>query len=178
MKQIELEHMRAACKTPRERAIVDVLFASGVRVSEAAALLLDDINFVEHSIHVRHGKGDKERITYFNAEAEISIRKYLETRDGDDPHLFCKSRAPYTGLSRNALEDEIRKIRNRIPEKLSVKPTPHTFRRTTATVASDRGMPVEEIQALLGHESLDTTMRYITTSENKIKADYSRFMAG
>ena len=177
LKQIELEKLRNVCKTPRERAIVDVLFASGVRVSEAAALLLDDINWEERSLHIRHGKGDKERYTYFNPEAEISIRNYLNTRDGDSEYLFCKSRAPYTGVSRNTIESEIAKIRERVPD-LSVKTTPHTCRRTMATTASDRGMSIQEIQQLLGHVSIETTMRYITQSETQTKNDYHRFMAG
>ena len=177
LKQIELERIRKACKTPRERALVDVLFSSGVRVSEAASLLLEDINWQERSMLVRHGKGDKERIVYFNPEAEISIKNYLDSRDGNSDYLFCKSRAPYTGVSRNTLETEIAKIRKRVPG-LSVKPTPHTFRRTTATTACDRGMPVQEIQQLLGHATIETTMKYITVSEDRTKTDYSRFMAG
>ena len=178
LKQIDLERLREACETPWEKCLVDVLYASGVRISEAADILLDDINWNEHSLHIRHGKGNKERYTYFNAEAEVSIQAYLDTRPGNDPHLFCINRAPYTGASKEVLEAGIRRIRNRIPDALSIKPTPHTFRRTTATTAAERGMPVEEIQAILGHENLNTTMRYITTSDTKVKHDYSRIMAG
>ena len=178
LKQIELEHMRSACVSPREKALVDILFSSGIRVSECAALTLDDINWQERSILVRHGKGDKERITYFNPEAEVSIKAYLKVRKGEDRHLFTKTRAPYTGITKEALEAEIRQIRERIPEKLSFKPTPHSFRRTMATTASERGMSVEEVQALLGHESIQTTMQYVTTNETRVKHDYSRFMAG
>lgn len=176
LKQIELEHLRDACETPREKALVDLLFASGIRVSECAALTLDDINWNERSVLVRHGKGDKERITYFNPEAEVSLKNYLAVRVGGDQHLFCKTRAPYTGITKEAIEAEIRKIRERV-ENLSVTPTPHTFRRTMATTASERGMSVEEVQFLLGHASIQTTMQYVTTSDTRVKNDYARIMS-
>lgn len=178
LQQIELERLRDACHTPRERALVDVLFSSGVRVSEAAALKTEDIDWTNRTIHVRHGKGDKERFTFFNPEAEVSLKRYFESRTGNSEYVFCKSRAPYTGVSREILEREIKRIRDRILDQLSVKATPHTLRRTTATIASDRGMPVEEIQVILGHESLETTMRYVTVSDSRVKMDYSRYMAG
>jgi site-specific recombinase XerD len=177
LKQIELEWIRNACETNRQRALVDLLYASGLRVSECAALTIDDVDFKEHLIHVRHGKGDKERTTFFNPESEVSLRAYLEEKEGSDPHIFCKSRAPYTGVTREVLETEIRKVRERVPA-LSVKATPHTFRRTTATTANDRGMPVEEIQMLLGHANISTTMQYITVGEERVKSDYTRLMVG
>jgi len=177
LKQIDLEHFRMVCRTPRERALVDLLYASGIRISEAASLLLDDINWQEHTIHIRHGKGDKERITFFNPESEISLRRYLDTRQGDDPHLFCATRAPHAGMSSYSLGKEIRKVRSRIPA-MPVKTTPHTFRRTTATTASNRGMPIEEIQMMLGHSNISTTMQYITVDNARVKMDYNRFMAG
>lgn len=177
LRQIELEKIRSVCRTPRERALVDLLFASGVRVSEAAALTLDCIDWNNHTVHILHGKGDKERFSYFNPESEISLRAYLDSRKGNDPHVFCKTRAPYTGVSLGSLEKEIRRIRARVPD-LSVRTTPHTFRRTAATVATDRGMPVQEVQIMLGHESIETTMRYVTVDDSRVAMDYSRFMAG
>lgn len=176
LQQIELEEMRDACKTYRERALVDILFSSGVRISECVALTENDINWTDHTILVRHGKGDKERITYFNPEAEVSLRNYLNSRKGSDGHVFCKTRAPYTGVTIEALEAEIRHIRERIADKLGVKVTPHTLRRTTATIASERGMPIEDVQAILGHESIETTMRYVSVSNNRVKNNYSKYM--
>ena len=177
LKQIELERFRSVCQTPRERALVDLLFSSGVRISEAVNLMIEDIDFRDRTIFIRNGKGGKDRITNFNPESEISLRKYLETRKGNDQHVFCKTRSPYTGVTRESLEKEIRKIRDRVPD-IGVKATPHTFRRTMATTASDRGMPIEEIQTLLGHSNISTTMRYITIDESRVKTDYNRFMAG
>ena len=178
LKQIELEKLRKACETPREKAIIDLLYASGVRVSEAVALTLDDINWQDRTILIRHGKGDKERTTCFNAESEVSLRSYLETRKGNDNHVFTKLRAPYDGISDHALRDELDKIQARIKGQIGIRATPHTFRRTTATTAADRGMPLDEIQSLLGHESIETTMRYVTTGENRVKQDYAKYLAG
>lgn len=178
LKQIELEHFRNACRTDRERALVDFLFATGCRVTEAARVLLSDIDWNERAVHIRHGKGDKERWTYFNAEAELSIRRYLDNRNGDSEYLFCKGRAPFTGVSRNTLEAEIRAIRERIPEKLSIKVTPHTFRRTMGTSAVSRGCPVEKVKELLGHVSLDTTMQYITIEQSEVKQAHQKYLAG
>ena len=178
LEQIDLEQMRGACKTPREKALIDVLYSTGMRVSEAAALKLNNINWKDRSMVVMHGKGDKQRVTYFNPEAEVSIKNYLESRNCESEYLFCKSRAPHTGVTRESLEREMRHIRSRVSDKLSVLPTPHTLRRTTATTASDRGMPIEDIQALLGHESIDTTKHYITVTQNRVQTNYNRFMAG
>lgn len=176
--QIELENFRDACQTDRERALVDFLFATGCRVSEAAAALLSDINWSEHSVIIRHGKGDKERITYINAEAELSLKRYLKNRKGEDEHLFVSGRAPYVGLSTTSLEGDIRRIRKRIPELLSVKVTPHTFRRTMGTLGVSRGCPIEQIKELLGHESLDTTMQYVTVSQEEVKYAHQKYLAG
>lgn len=176
--QIELENFRDACEKDRERALVDFLFATGCRVSEAAAVVLSDINWTEHSITIRHGKGDKERVTYINAEAELSLKKYLKNRKGTDEHLFVSGRAPYTGLTTESLEGDIRRIRKRIPELLSVKVTPHTLRRTMGTTAVKRGCPIENVKELLGHESLDTTMQYVTVCQDEVKYAHQKYLAG
>lgn len=178
LNQIELETFRSACVTSRERALVDFLFATGCRVTETHDVLLSDINWYEHSVIVRHGKGDKERVTYLNAEAEISIKRYLSERNGADDHLFVSGRFPYLGLSSESLEKEIRNIRERIPEHLSVKVTPHTFRRTMGTLAVRRGCPIEQVKELLGHESLDTTMKYVTVDKDEVKHSHQKYLAG
>lgn len=178
LQQFELECFRNACQSDRERALVDFLYSTGCRVSEAAAMLLTDINWSERSVLVRHGKGDKERITYFNAEAELSMRRYLENRKGTDNHLFIAGRAPYVCLSRESLEADIRRIRKRIPDQLSVKVTPHTLRRTMGTSAVKHGCPIEQVKELLGHESLDTTMKYVTVSQEEVKYSHQKYLAG
>jgi site-specific recombinase XerD len=178
LQQIELEKFRNACKTLRERCLVDFFFATGCRVSEAAAVLLSDINWQEQSVLIRHGKGDKERYVYFNAEAELSMKSYLGQRDGNDEHLFVSTRAPYLGLSRESLEKDIRNIRERIPDELSIKVTPHTFRRTMGTTAVKRGCPIEQVKEMLGHESLNTTMQYVTVTQDEVKQSHKKYLAG
>lgn len=178
LQQIELEHFRNACITDRERALVDFLFSTGCRISEAAAATLSDINWADRSFLIRHGKGDKERMTYFNAEAEISLRRYLESERGKDPHLFVTHRPSHKALNVATLEKDIRMIRSRIPDLLSVRVTPHTFRRTMGTSAVRRGCPIEQVGALLGHESLDTTLQYVTIAKEDVKYAHQKYMAG
>ena len=167
-----------ACQTERERALVDFLFSTGCRISEAVAVTIEDINWADRSIIIRHGKGDKERTVYFNAEAELSMKKYLKSSHGSDSHLFVKSKPPFTGVTTEAMEKVIREIRGRIPELLSVKVTPHTFRRTMGTLAVGRGCPIEQVKELLGHESLDTTMQYVTLSQEETKHSHNKYLAG
>ena len=177
LQQIELERFRDACETDRERALVDFLFATGCRVTEASNVTLSDINWTDRSVLIRHGKGDKERVTYFNAEAELSIQRYIKDRKGDDDHLFVAGRYPYVKLSRESLEADIRRIRNRIPEALSIKVTPHTFRRTMGTMAVRHGCPIEQVKELLGHVSLDTTMQYVTVMQDDVRTSHSKYLA-
>ena len=177
LKQIELEEFRNACQTDRERALVDFLFATGCRISEVKDALIEDVDWRERSVVVRHGKGDKRRVTYFNAEAELSLRRYLESRKGNDPHLFVKSKAPYNGLTKEMLEREIKKIGERIPG-LSIKVTPHTFRRTMGTTAATHCCPIEKVKQLLGHENINTTMQYVTVSQEECKQAHEKYLAG
>lgn len=178
MKQIELEEFRNACQSDRERALVDFLFSTGCRISEASNVMLSDIDWKERSVIIRHGKGDKQRTVYFNAEAELSMRKYIEARRGCGDHLFVSGRAPYEKLTRESLGADIRRIRNRLKDKLSLKVTPHSLRRTMGTTAANRGMPVQMIQALMGHESIDTTMTYVTVEQNDVRLSHNKFLAG
>lgn len=178
LKQIELEIFRDACRTNREKALVDFLFSTGCRISEAIAMKIEDVDWRDRSVIIHHGKGDKQRITYFNAEAEISLRKYLDEREGNDNHLFVKTRAPYNEVTKEALEQEIRNIRDRVKDKLQIKVSPHTFRRTMGTTAIEHGCPIEKVKELLGHESLDTTMRYVTITQNEVKQAHSKYLAG
>ena len=177
MKQAELEYFRNACKTLREKALVDFLFSTGMRIGEIADARVSDIDWNDHSVFVRHGKGDKERIDYLNAKAEISLKAYLDSREADDDHIFVAGRSPHIGMTTTSLEAEIRRIRNRIPEKLSIKVTPHSFRRTTLTTAAERGMPLQLIQALAGHSRMDTTMRYVTIQQSEIRNEHLKRLA-
>lgn len=174
---LELEYIRSACEYPREKALVDFLVSSGCRVSECASVRLEDINWEERSITIRHGKGDKKRIAYFNAEAKVSIQAYLKSKKNQSKYLFSQSRAPYGKLTTRTLEYIIQTICIRASDHLGVHTTPHTFRRTMATSLADSGMPIEEVKELLGHARIDTTLRYVTLSKKRIKASYDRYIS-
>ena len=170
---VDLEYLRKACRTPRERALVDFLYSTGCRISECAALEVSDINWTDRSVRIRHGKGDKARVTYFNAEAEVSLKDYLDARRHDSAALFCRSRAPYGHVTREALEHEVKAVRDRA-EHITVPVTPHILRHTFATTALANGAPVQHVQQLLGHASLDTTMIYTHIQQEDIRASYRK----
>lgn len=172
---VEVEQLRFACKTLREKALIDFLFSTGCRISECAALEIQDIDWRERSVRIRHGKGDKFRITYFNAESEVSLKAYLASKTHETKALFSRSRAPYGHISNVALEREIRHIRDRV--ETSVQVCPHALRDTFATTLSQRGMPIEQIQQLLGHTNLDTTRRYVRTSQEDTRSNHQKFIA-
>lgn len=174
---VELELLRAACKTYREKALIDFLYSTGCRVSECAALKLSDIDWRERSARIRHGKGDKARTVYFNAESEVSLRRYLDSKDHPTDALFSKIRAPYNHVHRNSLEAEVRHVRERVKD-LSVEVVPHSLRTTFATNAAGNGMPVEHVQLLMGHSNINTTMRYVHTSVDDAKISHRKYMAG
>lgn len=173
----ELEYLRAACNTPREKALIDFLYSSGCRVSECAALNVGDIDWRDRSARIRHGKGDKARTVYFNAESEVSLRRYLDSKKHPSSALFSRYRAPYGHVHRNSLEAEVRRVRLRVAN-LSVQVVPHSLRTTFATNAAASGMPVEHVQKLLGHTNINTTMRYVHTSQEDARISHRKHMAG
>lgn len=172
---IGLEYLRKACVTPREKALIDFLYSTGCRVSECAALTVDDINWADRSVRILHGKGDKARTVYFNAESEVSLRDYLDNRPHESSALFCQSRAPYGHVRREALEVEVRKIRQRV-DGLKVTVTPHVLRHTFATTAINNGAPVQHVQRLMGHASLETTMIYTHQQQEDIKNTHQKYV--
>lgn len=171
LSQVELEYLRKACRTPRELAIVEVLYSTGCRVSETAGLKKSDVDWIEKSVHL-FGKGRKHRTSYLNAKAEVALRTYLESREDESEYLFVSSRQPVTGLSRGGMEKIIRNVAERA--QIGKKVTPHVFRHTTATTAIQSGMPVEDISKLLGHESIDTTMIYAEISTESVRAGHKK----
>ena len=175
--KVELEYLRMACKTLREKALIDFLFSTGCRVSECAAVAMTDIDWSDRSVRIRHGKGDKFRIVYFNAESEVSLKAYLAGRKHESAALFACSRAPYGHMSKEALEAEVRHIRSRTGDKVKTPVSPHVLRHTFATTAIDNGMPVEQVQQLLGHANLDTTMIYVKRNQEKIKASHQKYIS-
>lgn len=174
--KIVLEWIREACIKPREKALVDFLYSTGCRISECTALTINDIDWATRSVKIRHGKGDKARTTYFNEESEVSLKKYLSSKGHETEALFSSSRYPYGKVSKEALEAEIRRVRSRVPN-LPVQVVPHAFRDTFATTLAQNGMPIEQVQKLLGHTSISTTMRYVRVSQNDAKINHSKFIA-
>lgn len=166
---IELAQMRFACQDDRERLLIEFLYSTGCRITEISDMKINDLDLEKHTAIVRHGKGDKRRTTYLNAETIVAIKKYLQTRDDDCEYLFVNKRTSGKHkVSKKALEKEVTRIRERTDIK-NKKITPHNFRHTTATRCSNAGMPIEEIQQLLGHASIKTTQRYIKVNDENVR---------
>lgn len=174
MTQIDLEKIRSACDTKRERAIVEMLYSTGCRVSELEHLNISDINFRSKEVFL-YGKGNKHRTSYLNSKAEIALKEYLESRDDDSEALIVSERRPYKRLKKPGIELVVKKIMNRIPDA-TVHVTPHVFRHTTATTAIDRGMGIVDVSKLLGHQRIETTMEYITTNSESVKNNHKNFI--
>lgn len=167
-----LEQMRDHCSSLRDLAIIDLLASSGMRVGELVALNREDINFNERECVV-FGKGNKERLVYFDARTKIHLQNYLISRTDNDPALFVTLRAPHVRLQIGGVEMRLR----RLGEKLSIpKVHPHKFRRTLATTAIDKGMPIEQVQQLLGHQKIDTTMHYAMVKQQNVKLAHRKYI--
>lgn len=167
----QLEIVRESCGNARDRAIVDMLSSTGMRIGELVRLNRDDINFYERECIVT-GKGDKQRPAYFDARTKLSLGAYLESRTDANPALF----ATLTGARRitvGSIEWTMRKLSSRVSVG---RVHPHKFRRTLATHAIDKGMPVEQVQKLLGHAKIDTTMHYAMVNQNNVKASHRKYL--
>lgn len=167
-----IEHLRDNCKEPRDLAIIDLLASTGMRVGELVKLNREDINFNERECIV-FGKGNKERIVYFNARAKIHLEQYLATRKDRNKALFVSLTKPHNRLQISGVETRLRKIGKQCK---IVRVHPHKFRRTLATMAIDKGMPVEQVQQLLGHVKIDTTMHYAMVNQNNVKLSHRKFI--
>ena len=170
MSQLDLEKVRLACETKREKAVVEMLYSTGCRVTELERLNISDVNFETKEV-VLFGKGNKHRISYLNAKAEVALKDYLSERTDDNKALFVYERNPHARLKKSGIEDMIRKIMDRTPD-VTTHVTPHIFRHTTATAALDRGMNVVDVSRLLGHRRVETTMEYITTNSDSVKNNH------
>ena len=173
--QIELEQLRTACRTPREKAIIEVLYSTGCRVSELTAIKLSDINWSDKSVHL-FGKGRKHRTSFLSARAEVALREYLETRKDECEYLIVTERKPYRGMHKDGVEKIFRQISARTPFGGDKPVTPHILRHTTATTALQRGMPITDISKLLGHENIGTTMVYAKTSLADVRSGHSKYI--
>ena len=168
----ELEKMRDSCSELRDLAIIDLLASTGMRIGEMVLLNRDDINFNERECIV-FGKGDKERVVYFDARAKIHLQQYLDNRSDDDPALFVSLKAPFSRIKIGGIESRLRKI----GKQLNIdKVHPHKFRRTLATIAIDKGMPIEQLQKLLGHKRIDTTLHYAMVKQSNVKQAHRKFI--
>ncbi|MBD5456234.1 MAG: tyrosine-type recombinase/integrase [Lachnospiraceae bacterium] len=168
-----LEKMRDSCNDLRDLALIDMLASTGMRVGEMVLLNRDDINFAERECVV-FGKGGKERIVYFDARAKLHIQEYLNSRTDDDPALFVTLRAPHKRLQIGGIEQRLREIGKRLNMS---KVHPHKFRRTLATLAIDKGMPIEQLQRLLGHQRIDTTLQYAMVKQSNVKIAHRKYIS-
>lgn len=169
----ELEIMRQNCKNERDLALLNLLISTGIRVGEVINLNREDINFTERECVV-FGKGAKERIVYFDARTKIHLKNYLESRNDTNPALFVSLHAPFERLQISGVEVRLREF----GEELNInKVHPHKFRRTLATMAIDKGMPIEQLQRLLGHEKIDTTMHYAMVKQSNVKLAHRKFIS-
>lgn len=175
---IQLEQLRDNCRTQKERALVEFLYSTGCRVSECAAVALADISWAERSVLIRHGKGDKARTVFFSPRCEFHLRKYLENRKPGLQSLFAPDRRRDTGdfMSARGVQALIRKICSREP--IGAKCTPHILRHTMATAGIRAGMPIQNMQALLGHAKPETTMIYTHMDKSDLQQAHSRAYAG
>ena len=167
-----LEILRDSCTEIRDLAMIDILASTGIRVGELVKMNIGDINFQERQCIV-FGKGNKEREVYFNARTKIHLSQYLQQRKDDNPALFVTFSAPYTRLSISGVEVRLRNLGKRINQN---KIHPHKFRRTVATQAIDKGMPIEQVQRLLGHAKIDTTLHYAMVNQNNVKMSHRKFL--
>lgn len=175
MSTLELERFRRACKTLREKAVVDFLFSTGCRVSELTNVSTEDVDFQNCTVFIRKGKGGKHRTTYLNAEALVSLQEYLKSRSDESAYLFVSDRNPHNKLTTKAVQDIVRKIEGRAGIKTHV--TPHVLRHTAATYALRSGMPVEQVQRFLGHSNINTTMIYTKVDDSEVKASHQKYVA-
>lgn len=169
----ERERILRSCKTIRDKAMMEFLYSTAVRVSELEAVNRSDIHFVSKDLVV-YGKGGKERTVYLNDRTSMYLREYLESRTDDSPALFVADRSPHNRLSKTGIEDIVRRIGTRAGVE---KSHPHRFRRTAATNALNRGMPIQEVAQLLGHSKLETTMIYCTVDQAGVRYHHAKYLS-
>lgn len=168
-----IEQLRDHCKCPRDLAMIDLLYSTGIRVGELVNLNRADIDFEARDCVV-FGKGDKERRVYFDAKAKLHLQVYLDSRTDNNPALFVSLDAPFDRLKISGVEIRLRELGRRLQLN---RIHPHKFRRTMATRAIDKGMPIEQVQKILGHSQIDTTMQYAIVNQNNVRTSHQKFIA-
>lgn len=169
---MELERIRQVCKTIREKAMVEFLYSTGARVTEACTVKKADVDFYKGEVVVL-GKGSKHRTTYLNARSKLLLKQYLASRDDDSEYLFVSERKPHGALKKEAIERIIKLIGERA--ELDRPLTPHLFRHTLATFMLQRGTPITEAQKMLGHVNINTTMIYAKVADEDVKASHMKY---
>lgn len=170
----ELERMRQAPTCSRDKAIIEVLYSTGVRVEELSDLDIDDVDINNRTVRVKQGKGNKERYTFISAQALMYLKKYLNERNDICPALFISRKKPYERLSKDGIENVVSKVALAAGVKNA---HPHKFRRTMATNLLRKGMPLEKVSRILGHQDLQTTMIYCAVDNKDVQYDYEKYMA-
>lgn len=168
-----IEKLRDNCSEIRDLAMIDLLYSTGIRVGELVNLNIDDID-LEGRECVVYGKGDKERRVYFDAKAKVHLKKYIESRSDENEALFVTLDSPYARLKISGVEIRLRQLGRKLDlDRIH----PHKFRRTMATRAIDKGMPIEQVQRILGHSQIDTTMQYAMVNQSNVKSSHQKFMS-
>ena len=168
----DLEQMRDSCNNSRDLAIIDILSSTGIRVGELVNLNIADIDFKKRECVVL-GKGNKQRKVYFDASTKIHLHEYISNRQDECEALFVSLNNPHNRLSIRGIEIILHKVGSNLK---STKVHPHKFRRTLATKAIDKGMPIEQVQVLLGHSQIDTTLRYAMVNQNNVKSSHQKYI--
>lgn len=168
-----IEKLRDQCSCIRDLAMIDLLYSTGIRVGELVNLNISDVDFEARECVV-FGKGDKERRVYFDAKAKLHLKAYLSSRKDENPALFVTLDAPHDRLKISGVEIRMRELGRSLNLH---KIHPHKFRRTMATRAIDKGMPIEQVQKILGHSQIDTTMQYAIVNQINVKTSHQKFIA-
>lgn len=168
-----IEKLRDSCLQIRDLAMIDLLYSTGIRVGELVNLNINDVNFEERECIV-YGKGNKQRKVYFDAKTKVHLKRYLEERIDYSEALFVTLDSPFERLKISGVEIRLRKL-GRLAS-LDQKVHPHKFRRSMATRAIDKGMPIEQVQKLLGHQQIDTTMHYAMVNQSNVKIAHRKFI--
>ena len=168
-----IEHLRDRCGVKRDLAIIDLLYSTGMRVGELVNLNIEDVD-LEGRECVVYGKGNKERRVYFDAKAKVHLKDYINSRKDENKALFVTLDAPFDRLKISGVEIRLRQLGRRLGlERIH----PHKFRRSMATRAIDKGMPIEQVQKILGHSQIDTTMQYAMVNQNNVKTSHQKYMS-
>lgn len=172
---MQLARMRAACETPREKAVINLLYSSGLRVRELCDLEMRDIDWNRREITVRHGKGNKFRLAYFNAETEVALRSYLETRTDTCPYVIVNEKDfAKHGIGIKSIETLVHKVGDKAGIEKS-KAIPHCLRHTFCTTLIKNGCPIQYVQKMMGHSKISTTMIYASINDDEVRHNYTKY---